>query len=158
MPSPVRLYFVLGALVTFGVASDAAAGERFVQRGFHHHGGFHGRHAVAAGGLYGVGYDATDIGYGGYGAPIMRFPRPSEIVPPAWGYGTYGVPTMPGIRQAPAGTPTVLVIEGTGPARSRRAPGPRILSRDSDGGWTGENAEPSVPGGPRIVTVNVPRR
>lgn len=155
MPSPARLHLVLAALVTIGAASDAAAGERFVQRGFHHHGGFHGRQVVTAGGY---GYGATDVGYGGYGAPIVRFPRPSEIVPPAWGYGTYGVPTMPGIRQAPTGSPTVFVIEGTSPARSRRSSGPKILARDSDGGWSGEGAEQSVPGGPRIVTLSVPRR
>ena len=159
MRSLARLRLVLAALVTVGATSGAAAGDRFFHHGFHHgHGGFHGRNAVAVGGLYGLGYDGTDIGYGGYGTPLVRFPRPNEIVPPAWGYGTYGVPTMPGIRQAPAGTPTVLVIDDTGPAFSRRTPGSRILARGSDGQWPGEPASESVPGGPHIVSVRVPRR
>lgn len=67
-----------------------------------------------------------------YGAaPLVRFPRPTELVPSAWGYGTYGVPTATGIRPASVGTPVVYVIDT--PARrvmrQTRNPGARIVSR-----------------------------
>ncbi len=56
---------------------------------------------------YGYAYGYSDGGYrfagpvveGAYlGAPFTRLPSTSRIVPPAWGYGTYGVPTVAGIR------------------------------------------------------------
>ncbi len=105
-----------------------------------------------------AGYDAYGYGYaepvvrGGYvGAPFSRTPRPSDLVPTVWGYGTYGIPTMTGIRSAPAGIPTVYVIDGPssgarrGDGRSSRAD----LRRDP-GRMTG--------GGARVIQVSVPRR
>ena len=111
-------------------------------------------------------------GYGGplirgeyVGAPFTRVPRPTELVPSAWGYGTYGVPTVAGIRSAPVGTPTVYVIE-TPLARSARAPARRskVVSRARDGRWSrGPEAPAAAPaamdpaGGARVVTVGVPQ-
>lgn len=117
--------------------------------------------------------------HGAYvGAPFTRVPRPSELVPSAWGYGTYGIPTVAGIRSAPAGIPTVYVIE-TPPARAtrtlapaRRLARPRILSRSRDGRWSrapeaapvataqagGARVLSEQAGGARVVTVGVPQR
>lgn len=89
------------------------------------------------------------------GAPFTRFPRPDQLVPSAWGYGTYGVPTVSGIPPAPVGTPTLYVIESpstlarTKPLRSRA----RASSRPN--AWA--EAPPSA-GGARIVSVTVPPR
>lgn len=149
MRMPVRLG--LAAILILGSAAGAAAWD-----GGFHSGRHHGRYgtAVTVGSPFGYG---ADVGYGSYGAPL-RFPRPNEIVPPAWGYGTYGVPTMPGIRQAPTGTPTVYVIESDEPRLSRPgSAGPRILSRRG-GEWASEEPTYAPSSGPRIVQVRVPRR
>lgn len=132
--------------------------------------------ALCAGGAGAQGYGGYDGGFGPppdlaraasyagplvhgdyVGAPLTRFPRPTELVPSAWGYGTYGVPTVTGIRQAPAGTPTLYVIDAPAPAAIRRrgAARPRILSRGRDGMW---RDEARTAGAARIVTVSVPRR
>jgi hypothetical protein len=116
---------------------------------------------------YGSAYGYGDNLVGGayVGAPLTRFPSPRELVPPAWGYGTYGVPTVSGIRRAPVGEPTVYVIDS--PAPRRRDPArARILSRQRDGHWSqfrsGDAAEGMRPaaysGGARIIPVTVPRR
>lgn len=95
--------------------------------------------------------DVVTSGYGHPGMPHARFdesyagpylfassfaesrpplPRPTELVPSAWGYGTYGIPTATGIRPAPVGTPTLYVIDTMPSARHRaRNPGPKVLSR-----------------------------
>lgn len=135
---------------------------------------------LAATGARAQGYGGYDGGYGpppglsaeasyagpliqgGYvGAPLTRFPRPTELVPSAWGYGTYGIPTVSGIRQAPAGTPTLIVIDAPRPTLRRGASArSRILSQGRDGAWRdGAWREAPRPGGTaRIVTVSVPRR
>ncbi len=60
-------------------------------------------------------------------APV---PRPTELIPSAWGYGAYGIPTATGIRPAPVGTPSLYVIDKSPGARHpARNPGPRVLLR-----------------------------
>lgn len=144
----------IAALIAACATSGATAGERF-GHGFHRHG-----HVGGYGYGYG-GYGFGDAAIGGayVGAPLTRFPRPSEIVPPAWGYGTFGVPTVTGIRQAPTAAPTLTVINTT-PAPRRRGSGPRILSRGGDGQWTNDGwASDATPGdGVRVISVTVPRR
>ena len=107
------------------------------------------------------GYAGSAIRGDYVGAPFTRFPRPDQIVPSAWGYGTYGVPTVAGIHPAPVGTPTVYVIDAPAPRARRQAVlRPRIVTRDRRG------ASPSMPapaptvsaGGARVVTVSVPHR
>jgi len=89
-------------------------------------------------------YAGSENGYGGpllhgdyVGAPLTRFPRPSELVPSAWGYGTYGIPTVAGIRSASVGTPTVYVIDGQPSALRTAASGrSRVLTRNRQGRWS----------------------
>lgn len=149
-----------------------------------------GSGAVCAQGVYGYeGFGAPqgypgDYGYAGsairgdyVGAPLTRFPRPSELVPSAWGYGTYGIPTVSGIRQAPVGTPTVYVIDAPGAASASGSGSarPRILTRGRDGrlhqarefrgqGFRDRDAQNGDPhprmalqSGSRVITVSVPR-
>ena len=112
-------------------------------------------------GGYGGGYGFADEAVRGayIGAPLTRFPRPSEIVPPAWSYGTYGIPTVAGIARAPVGEPTLTVIHAQNPA-PRRNGGARILSRGETGRWAriDARAETPEPTGARIIEVRVPRR
>ncbi|MCJ2034075.1 hypothetical protein [Methylobacterium sp. J-068] len=96
------------------------------------------------------------------GAPLTRVPRPTELVPSAWGYGTYGVPTVAGIRSAPVGTPTVYVIDAPrAAARAPRPARPRILSRARDGRWSPVSETRAAPAGAeqagaaRVITVGV---
>lgn len=133
----------LAALVSVCTVAGATAGERFGYEGYP--------------GGYGFANEAIGGDY--IGAPFTRFPRPSELVPSAWGYGTYGVPTVTGIRQAPTAAPTLTVINADEPAPRRRGMGPRILSRGSEGRWAG-NARGTEPdqGGVRVISVTVPRR
>ena len=91
------------------------------------------------------GYD----GFGGefvrgsyIGAPLTRVPRPSEIVPSPWSYGTYGVPTVSGIAAPPAAAPTLTVINAAVPHGRNRV-------RSLEEGQTA---------GARVITVQVPRR
>jgi hypothetical protein len=110
---------------------------------------------------YGYGY-AEPLVRGDYvGAPLTRFPRPSELVPAAWGYGTYGIPTVAGIRSAPVGVPTVYIIDRPEPTARRRAAGPaRVLSRGRDGHWSDAQAERGVgrTAGAQIIPVRTPSR
>lgn len=113
-----------------------------------------------------LGGYATSYGQAGYGnglvdgsyvgAPFTHVPSPRQIVPTPWGYGTYGVPTVSGIRTAPAGEPVVYVIDGAGAQRrATRAPG-----RAGDGRWSGMASGPDLGsgGGARVIQVRVPRR
>ncbi len=101
------------------------------------------------------------------GAPFTRVPRPHRTRSSAWGYGTYGIPTVAGIRSPPVGTPTVYVIE-TPPARSARALAPtrraKVVARTRDGrgsrgpeGPAAASAAMDHAGGARVVTVGVPQ-
>jgi hypothetical protein len=95
------------------------------------------------------------------GAPFTRLPSTSRIVPPAWGYGTYGVPTVAGIRDAPAARPTLTVIERQGSVGARpalRRPGARVLSKDPKGIWTDPAPRSEGEGGAQVVSVRVPAR
>lgn len=170
---PILTSLGLAALLAIGSGAPAEAGGRAFQGGYrhgghHHHGAPH-RHLgfrayPGAPYLYG-GYRFADAAITGdyVGAPLTRFPRPNEIVPPAWGYGTYGVPTMTGIRQAPTAQPTLYVIDSPAPATApaRRASArSRILSKGSNGEWTNAEAAraETVAGGARVVSITVPRR
>lgn len=139
---------VLGFAAALSVAASGVLAGETVARGGSNGEFRHGPYGFP--GVYGPvvsagGYGFADAAIGGeyIGAPFTRFPRPNEIVPPAWGYGTYGVPTVTGIRAAPTGTPTITIINGAGP---------RTVSRDLDG------VAEDTPGGPRIISVTVPRR
>jgi hypothetical protein len=105
-------------------------------------------------GGYGFADEAVRGAY--IGAPLTRFPRPSEIVPPAWSYGTYGIPTVAGIARAPVGQPTLTVIDTPSPPPRRRS-GARILSRGESGHWTRMDAPAADATGSRIIAVRVPR-
>ncbi|AWN40879.1 hypothetical protein [Methylobacterium durans] len=113
---------------------------------------------------YGGAYGFADGLVGGsyIGAPFTRVPRPSEIVPAPWTYGTYGVPTFSGKRQAPVGEPTLYVIDA--PAARSRVSGrttpakSRIQSRARDGQWSRLDSGAASAGGVRVITVSVPRR
>ncbi|MBB2962373.1 hypothetical protein [Methylobacterium sp. R2-1] len=125
----------------------------------------------AAADPYGYAYGYGESGYrfagpvveGAYlGAPFTRLPSTSRIVPPAWGYGTYGVPTVAGIRDTPVARPTLTVIERQGAVGSRlpvRRPSARVLTKDPKGGWTdpGPRSE-GERGGAQVVSVRVPAR
>lgn len=106
---------------------------------------------------------ASTYGYAGpairgdyVGAPLSRFPRPDQLVPRAWGYGTYGVPTVSGIAPAPAGTPTVYVIEPSTPAMRKTTARSRVLARPRADTFAQTHAP--APDGPSIVAVRVPSR
>ena len=139
-----RPLFLAALLVTTG----AAAGERGYAPA-------HAGYGAAYAGGYGFADEAVRGAY--IGAPLTRFPRPSEIVPPAWSYGTYGVPTISGIPRAPVGEPTVTVINPHETAPRRARGGPRILSRDGGGDWVQRNGL-DQPAGARVIAVRVPRR
>ena len=113
----------------------------------------------------GYGYAGSAIRGDYVGAPLTRFPRPDQIVPSAWGYGTYGVPTVSGIHPAPVGTPTVYVIEPPAPAarataKAHTTAGPRVLARDRASRFApAPSATPyASAGGARVVPVSVPAR
>jgi hypothetical protein len=86
-------------------------------RGRHgRHGTFHGRRFAAYGGTF-----AGPLGLYGAGGvlepglvaePYVTLPRPSELVPSAWGEGTYGIPTVSGIPPQPRADPVLYVING----------------------------------------------
>lgn len=155
----LRTIGLAGTLVLSGLASTARGQD------------------LAYGPSWSSGYEggyAAPLIQGDYvGAPLTRVPRPSELVPSAWGYGTYGIPTVAGIRSASVGRPTVYVIDAPPPAVRAAAPGrSRILTRDRRGRWSGASATaqargvplPAVPpsaemtGGARVVPVRVSRR
>lgn len=98
-------------------------------------GAFRGRRFAAYGGTT----FAAPLGiYGAAGAlqpglvaePYFTLPRPSELVPSAWGEGTYGIPTVAGVPPQPKADPVLYVING----------GERPV------------------GGARVVSVQAPRR
>jgi hypothetical protein len=99
-----------------------------------------------------AGYGPAEFGGPGFagefvrgtyiGAPLTHIPRPTQIVPAPWSYGTYGIPTVTGIAPSPAAQPTLTVIDGLGP-RGRRS------ARPLDDGQAA---------GARIIAVQVPRR
>ena len=102
---------------------------------------------------YGFADEAVRGSY--VGAPLTRFPSPNQIVPAPWSYGTYGVPTLSGLRPAPVAVPRLTVIDvGALAAPVRRSPGARILSRDGGRGWT--PVEPVS--GVHVVAVKTGRR
>jgi len=112
------------------------------------------------------GVAAPAYGYAGpairgdyVGAPLTRFPRPDQIVPSAWGYGTYGVPTVSGLPPAPVGTPTVYVIDAPA-TRPRTAERSRILARHGKplASRMPEVSPYAAAGAARVVTVRVPPR
>lgn len=109
-----------------------------------------GFHRVDPYGVASEGY-AGDYGYAGafvrgsyIGAPLTHVPRPAQLVPTPWSYGTYGVPTVSGIPPAPAGHPTLTVIN---------ARGSLVAPRRGDA-----RADGDAVAGVRIIEVQVPRR
>lgn len=79
----------------------------------------------AAGGAYGY---ADEFVRGAHvGAPLTRFPRPTQIVPAPWSYGTYGIPTVSGITEAPAAQPTLTVINARAPGDRGRPAGVQVI-------------------------------
>jgi len=107
-----------------------------------------------AGSTYGYAGPAIRGDY--VGAPFTRFPRPDQLVPSAWGYGTYGVPTVSGIAPAPVGTPTVYVIEAPAPVIRKKAARSSAVARPRAN--TLSQAPAIAPDGPRIISVRVPSR
>lgn len=96
-----------------------------------------------------VATEAADYGFAGefvrgsyIGAPLTRIPRPTQIVPAPWSYGTYGVPTVTGIAAPPAAQPTLTVINA-GSTNGRGRTGAPVGSRAA---------------GPQVIAVQVPRR
>ena len=154
MTSRHRLPALLGfaALLSVAAGGAHAEGVRGVGYGY----GYGGYGPAHAGG-YGFADEAVRGAY--IGAPFTTIPSPNRIVPAPWSYGTYGVPTLSGIRQAPVAAPSITVINSA--AAPRRSPGARILSRNGEGALAGReesSREGSWDGGPRIVSVTVPRR
>ena len=109
-----------------------------------------GVHRVAPYGRPLGGYGG-DYGYAGafvrgdyVGAPLTHVPRPAQLVPTPWSYGTYGIPTVSGIPQAPTGQPTLTVINARGPNATPRR-GDARPERDGAAGIS-------------VIDVRVPRR
>ncbi|WP_342151835.1 hypothetical protein [Methylorubrum sp. SB2] len=125
-----------------------------------HAGPHYGQTVYAANG-YGFAGNAIDGTY--IGAPFTRIPSPDRLVPPAWGYGTYGVPTVAGIREAPSARPALYVIERQGRAENRLLPrrSAKVVSRGRDGTWTdagigaADRAQVERTGA-QVVSVRVP--
>ncbi|WP_019905918.1 hypothetical protein [Methylobacterium sp. 77] len=150
----------VGCVLALGLASAQTADAQTVSTSGYGHDPVSTRH-------YDESYAGPLIRGDYIGAPLTRFPRPTELVPSAWGYGTYGVPTVTGIRPASVGTPTVYVID-TPPrvARQVRASGPRIVSRGRRVPMSKADTGPtsgmtpmaaSTQGGAKVVTVSVGR-
>ncbi|GJE03186.1 hypothetical protein [Methylobacterium isbiliense] len=123
---------------------------------------------------YGYGY-GLPLGYAGVVAgapaaaapvePFLTLPSPEELVPAAWGYGTYGIPTVAGIPAPPRADPVVYVIHGV--ESERAAPPARRIGRDPAGsGRRSDTARPAEgirpvsyrAGAARVVELTVPRR
>ena len=115
------------------------------------------------------GYGAAYAGQGGYGfadeavrgayvgAPFSNVPSPNRIVPAPWSYGTYGVPTITGLREAPVAAPSVTVVNPGERAVARPGRGPHTLLRGRDGAWT-SGGQVQAGNGVSVVTVSVPHR
>lgn len=144
---PLGPTIALATLLALGATSGARADP-----------GAYG-HPVYAAPAYGYAGNLVDGTY--VGAPFTRVPSPSRIVPPAWGYGTYGVPTVAGMRDAPVARPALYVVERQGPAVNRLAPrrSARVVSRSGQGLWTDVPSTGSVErSGAQVVSVRVPAR
>lgn len=145
--------FLLSSGLAAGLLLAGSAGASAWERlGFASYGGY---------GSY-AGASVYTGGYGFGGGPIVSdyprhrlVPRSTDLVPPAWGYGVYGVPSATGIRQAPAARPTVYVIDRP-VARHREPVRSRILSRSRGGEW--QDVGQASAGGARVVSVKVPPR
>ncbi|TXM91346.1 hypothetical protein FV232_07940 [Methylobacterium sp. WL30] len=145
--SRIAARFALAAALSLGVGAAHAETVRVAPYGY----------GSAYGGPVGYGF-ADEAVRGAYiGAPFSSVPSPNRIVPAPWSYGTYGIPTISGVREAPVAAPSLTVINpGLHPA-SRRGQGPRILSRGRDGAWT-SGGQVQSGNGVSVVTVSVPRR
>ena len=151
LPAILRSGFAAGMLMA-GV-STASAWERLGFASYGGSGNYAGASVYTRG--YGFGGGPVASGYETYEPRLV--PHSTDLVPPAWGYGVYGVPSATGIAKAPAARPTVYVIDR--PAAGRREGGrARILSRRSGGDWGDARGSDTGPGGARIVSVTVPRR
>lgn len=158
---PILNATALGMALALGIGLSGTAlaqgtghGRGYDHRGHGHHGYEHYGAASSYGGDYAYAGAAIRGDY--VGAPFTRFPRPSELVPSAWGYGTYGIPTVTGIRPASVGTPTVYVIDSPVPvARRMRSAVPGREGRWSQAQPAARMASGLV--GARVVSVTVPR-
>ncbi len=159
-PRPLPFSRFLAAGAVLALAATAARAEPLS-----HAGSAYGQTVYTATG-YGFAGNAVDGTY--IGAPFTRIPSPDRLVPPAWGYGTYGVPTVSGIREAPSARPALYVIERQGRAENRLLPrrSARIVSRGRDGTWTdatrptagigGADRKAAERSGAQVVSVRVP--
>ena len=146
----------LSALLAVGTVLAATAAQA---EPLSHVGPSYGPAVYASG--YGFAGNAIDGTY--IGAPFTRIPSPDRLVPPAWGYGTYGVPTVAGIREAPSARPALYVIERQGRAENRLLPrrSAKVVSRGRDGTWTdagigaADRAQVERTGA-QVVSVRVP--
>ena len=111
----------IGALRERGFAGRGYAGRGFAGRRFAAYGG-----TTFAGplGLYGAN---GVLEPGLVAEPYFKLPRPSELVPSAWGEGTYGIPTVAGIPPQPKADPVLYVINGG----ERRVGGAWVISVDA---------------------------
>lgn len=131
------------------VVAPVAHAEDVTDSGYGHPGTFRPRFDESYAGPYIVASPRT--------GSLPPIPRPTELVPSAWGYGTYDVPTATGIRPAPVGTPTLYVIDTPTDARRKaRSQGPRILSRGRRNPVS-TSINPPMQAGARIVTVAIGR-
>ncbi len=140
---------VLAAGLSLGAGAARAEGVRASAYGD----GYGPAYGVQGG--YGFADEAVRGAY--VGAPFSSVPSPNRIVPAPWSYGTYGVPTISGLRETPAAAPSLTVINPGLRPSGRRAPGPRILSRGRDGAWSSAGHR-QAGNGVSVVTVSVPQR
>jgi len=147
-----RLARSLAAGTLLAVVASAAQAESLSYAGT----GYGPRVYAASG--YGFAGNAIDGSY--IGAPFTRVPSPDRLVPPAWGYGTYGVPTVAGIREAPSARPALYVIERQGRAENRLLPrrSAKVVSRGRDGTWTDAGIGAAERSGAQVVPMRVPGR
>ena len=119
---------VLAAALSLGAGGARAEGVRVSSYGY--------GYGPAYGGQGGYGF-ADEAVRGAYiGAPFTSLPSPNRIVPAPWSYGTYGVPTISGLREAPVAAPSVTVVNSGMRPAPRPGHGPRILSRGRNGART----------------------
>ena len=141
-----------GLSASFGASRPHAgfAGRHRVGPEFHGRRGFaHRAFRRSPYGLAGFPYrsgwplDWDGPGYAGEPAVFQSHQPKEQII-------TYGVPTVAGIREAPAGQPTLYVLHAASVRTGGRNPGPRVLSARA-----GEDAADET--GPRIVHLAVPQ-
>lgn len=91
--------------------------------------------------------------YGGYGGGVSQTLVVEDRGRPYYNgpVSFFEVPTVAGIRSAPAGAPTTYVLHPVPRRVADRSPGPRIIEIDPG------RAEEPGPGGPRIVHLQVRR-